>query len=342
MGVHRVLESLRTLEDYARFGLESERAVRRIKSLRHDFGQLLGQWPLPPRLASRSLLRDVGTTVEGALEYHRSDLAHVVGAALGRLSESLRSLEEYAKMVVPGAARPLEQMRYAGYELETLLRDPRDRRSRLAALRVCVLVDCGSEFERLIELADRLVDAGMGMVQLRAKAASDRQLLAAARRLRDELSERALLVVNDRPDVALLADADGVHVGQDDLPPDAARAVVGPARLVGLSTHDKEERQAAGDADYIGFGPMFASSTKSFDRFQEVRHLREAIEAVDVPVLAIGGVAPDNVDRLAAAGCRHVAVCGSVWRAPDPVTAVKRMAELLTHPPAPSSKERMA
>jgi thiamine-phosphate pyrophosphorylase len=135
------------------------------------------------------------------------------------------------------------------------------------------------------------------------------------------------LVVNDRPDIAVLADADGVHVGQDDLSVKDARRIVGPRRLVGRSTHSLDQaRQAVLDgADYIGVGPTFPSSTKSFAEFTGVELLRAVAAEIRLPAFAIGGISADNLWQVLETGVGRIAVCGAIASAGDPSAAAREL-----------------
>ena len=144
-----------------------------------------------------------------------------------------------------------------------------------------------------VALAQILLDAGARIIQLRLKDASSRVFLASAREIAARCRQRgALLIVNDRADIAKLADADGVHVGQDDLPLEAARAIVGPDRIVGVSTHSIEQARAAeaGGADYIGFGAIYSGGLKNVANAQGLERLRAIRAAVRIPIVAIGGI----------------------------------------------------
>jgi thiamine-phosphate pyrophosphorylase len=131
--------------------------------------------------------------------------------------------------------------------------------------------------------------------------------------------------MNDRPDLAVLADADGVHVGQDELGVRDARRIVGPARLVGVSTHNLEQvEQAVLDgADYIGVGPVFPSGTKSFADFPGLDFVRKATAATRLPAFAIGGITENNVAAVRAAGAERIAVSGALCGAEDPAAAAR-------------------
>jgi thiamine-phosphate pyrophosphorylase len=216
---------------------------------------------------------------------------------------------------------------------ETLL----SRRDRLAAARLCVLVDGGDSAESCAQQVAAVAAAGAGLIQLRDKKLSDAALLeraiaavAAARR------HGALLVVNDRPDIAVASAADGVHLGEDDLPVLAARRVVGSARLIGRTAHTPAEAHAAVStaADYLGVGPCFPSDTKAFETFAPRAFLEEVAREIDLPSFAIGGITAERIGDLLALGLSRVAVGASVTRAADPRVAVQELLHHLGGPPA--------
>jgi thiamine-phosphate pyrophosphorylase len=173
----------------------------------------------------------------------------------------------------------------------------------------------------LAELAQRLAGAGVRLVQLRAKRASSRELLAMARELQAALPAECLLIVNDRADVAALAGAAGVHLGQDDLPPDAAREILGPGRLIGFSTHNEEQVKAAATApvDYLAFGPIFATTSKDKpDPIVGCEGLKKVRTLTKKPLVAIGGITPENAGQVIEAGADSVAVIRA-WLAVDDI-----------------------
>jgi thiamine-phosphate pyrophosphorylase len=199
--------------------------------------------------------------------------------------------------------------------------------SRLALPSLYAIVDPLDTGRTPENLAADLVAGGARLLQLRLKDASTRELLAAARAVR-ALTTRAgaLLLINDRPDVALAAHADGVHLGQDDLPVAAARTVLGPDALIGVSTHDVEQaRTAAADgADYVGVGPVFATSTKRGALPPRGLALVRAVRtAVPLPLVAIGGITPETAAGVRAAGADAVAMIGALVRAADVAAAVR-------------------
>ena len=172
-----------------------------------------------------------------------------------------------------------------------------------------------------IAQAAEALDGGAGVLQLRVKEGGDAALLEVATRLVALARGRALVIVNDRADLAVLSGADGVHVGDDDLPVEAARRVAGPDLLVGRSTRTLAGGLAAlaAGADHVGFGPVFATSTKQIaEPPRGLAMLAEVARALPAPVVAIGGIGLATIGPVAAAGAAAAAVIGALFDAPDP------------------------
>jgi thiamine-phosphate pyrophosphorylase len=202
----------------------------------------------------------------------------------------------------------------------------------LRAARLYVLVDGREACADFVQLVQALVAAGVDVLQLRDKRLSDRDLAQRARLLRQLTRDSAtLFIVNDRPDLAVLSEADGVHVGQDELTVADCRKLVGPGRLVGVSTHDLgQARQAVADgADYLGCGPTFPSSTKVFQDFPGLNFLRAVQAEIQLPAFAIGGIDTRNVAQVLDTGCRRIAVSAAVTTADDPAAAVRTLRSTL-------------
>ncbi|HUJ92352.1 MAG TPA: thiamine phosphate synthase [Gaiellaceae bacterium] len=202
-----------------------------------------------------------------------------------------------------------------------------DRRERLAEARLMLVVEACAE-----ALLDAALRGGVDVVQLRDKELGDAELVAAAAPFRRACDRHgALFVLNDRPDLVEACGADGVHVGLEDAPPAEARALVGSERLVGVSTHSREEIEAAVDADYLGVGTIFATPTKTEDAVG-LELVRVAAETAHVPWFAIGGIDLDTVALVAAAGAHGVAVVRAIRDAADPEQAARDLRAALTRP----------
>jgi thiamine-phosphate pyrophosphorylase len=180
-------------------------------------------------------------------------------------------------------------------------------------------------------LAEILLDAGARIMQLRLKDAPGRDFLAAARAVAEMCRKRgAILIVNDRVDIAILAGAHGVHLGQRDLPLDAARRIAGPAMIIGISTHNLEQARAAeaGGADYIGFGPMYPGGLRNNAAGMGLDHLRTIRAAVKIPIVAIGGITEARVAETLTAGADAAAIITDVVTAADPGAKVRSILAL--------------
>jgi thiamine-phosphate pyrophosphorylase len=196
-----------------------------------------------------------------------------------------------------------------------------DRRARLHEARLYLV--CDARPQAFLEQALR---GGVDIVQLRIKHMPDAAILRAAARFKRLCAEHgALFILNDRPDLAAEAGADGVHVGQDDGTVDSARAMIGTDRLVGLSTHTPDQVEASGAADYIGVGPVHATPTKPGRPAVGLELVRHAAGHARVPFFAIGGITAGNAADVRAAGGRRIAVVRALTEAEDPARAAREL-----------------
>jgi thiamine-phosphate pyrophosphorylase len=373
---NRARESVRVIEDYVRFVLNSSGLTQTLKSLRHRLQSILSELPLEQLIAARDTANDIGTVIEAEGEYRRSSPADVLSANFSRLQESLRCLEEFSKIDTPSLSKQLEQLRYESYTVQkellhktlpqkTLSRNnqsgghkPPDISSIISSdiseAKLYVLLDCRKNEENFIETVNALIDGaddGVDMIQLRDKTADDRTLLARGKLLRQLIdssdentaARKPLFIVNDRPDLAVLLNADGIHIGQDELPVVEVRKIINCGiernkikrnKIIGVSTHSIEQaRKAVADgADYIGIGPVFSSDTKQFTQKQLVgtELLREvAAEKLPIPAFAIGGITLENIDEVLQTGIKRAAVSSAVLNADDPQHIVKSFTERL-------------
>ena len=328
---NRLGEGLRVVEDYVRFVMDDAGLSESCKALRHAVAPLLNHLPVESRTAVREVAGDVGTEIELPSEQARGSGRDVLMAALRRSAESLRSLEEYSKTRDGELARNWQTLRYRLYEVESQIVRTLASVDRIGSRRLMLLIgltDLPSRLETIVEAA---IAGGVDCVQLREKAVDDGRLLAAARSLREICrSTETLLIINDRADIAVLAEADGVHVGQDDLPCAEARRIVGGDRLVGVSTHSPEQAEAAraAGADYIGCGPTFPSQTKTFDAFVGPDFYRRVTEQISLPAFAIGGLTAANAGKLHAETPR-IAVSRAITHAEHPEFAARQLRDAL-------------
>ncbi|CAN5455994.1 hypothetical protein BH11PLA2_BH11PLA2_32040 [soil metagenome] len=328
VNLNRARESLRILDDFARFVRNDATLTANIKTLRHRLADLMQHLPLPSLLASRDTGGDVGTSISTASESHRESPLQVATVNCKRLQESLRSAEEFGKLIGAHVGRELEAIRYQAYTLEATLLGGSPLREQLSRAKLYLLVSgegCTANLEWTVMEA---AAGGVDIVQLREKSLPDRELLARAKQMRQwTRAAKVLFIMNDRPDIARLCDADGVHLGQDDMNVIDARRVLGPRPLIGVSTHNLKQIQGAirDGADYLGVGPTFPSTTKSFDTLAGLQFVREATAATSLPTFVLGGVNLVTIDDAVQAGASRVAVSAVIAQTDDPRLVASRL-----------------
>jgi thiamine-phosphate pyrophosphorylase len=340
--LNRAREGLRVLEDFARFLADNHDVSLKLKSMRHDLvaaeKQLFASAGIgmADRLQFRDTEGDVGTSQMTDGEQLRSALGDVIIANARRVEESLRSLEEFGKLVSAPFSAAMKSLRYSAYTMEKSLAGisaagllPHDdKASRLQQARLYVLITesmCRLPWQQVVEQS---LESGAGVLQLREKSLNDRELLRRAEWIRAACGNaRALFIVNDRPDIAAICEADGVHVGQEEFSVAEARRILKPGQLVGLSTHSLEQAIQATEtgADYLGVGPVFPSQTKSFEEFPGLAFVNSVTKskAVTKPWFAIGGLCLERMPELIAAGAQRVAVTSSVAGAEHPGEVIR-------------------
>ena len=331
---NRAREGIRVVEDHARFLLNSTILTGLLKQTRHDLKSALDLLPdklVKAGLYTRDVTGDVGTSLTTTGEMTRSDPCGVALANIKRVQESLRSLEESCKLICLPAAAALEALRYQTYRVEKVLVNLLEPAGRLARSYLYVLVgsrDCALGLEGTVRAA---LDGGADMIQSREKAMKDRDWLLQLEKLRRWTADAgALLIVNDRPDLALIAGADGAHVGQEDLPVNYCKRVLagaGVQRLAGCSTHTPGQLSQAfvDGADHAGVGPVFPSGTKHFDSFPGLELVRAVSGMWEIPWFALGGVGPDNVSQVLDAGAKRVAVSRCVLASQTPMEICRKL-----------------
>lgn len=339
--LNRAREALRVMEDVARFALSDASLAADLKTTRHSLRGIaetagsdagfLAAW--------RDAPGDVGAPITTDAERTRATMRDIAIAAGKRAGEALRVIEECTKLDPESAAADdAKSLRYAVYELEKRMTLALGT-GRARQWRLCVLITeslCNGR--RWEHVAASAIRGGADMLQLREKSLDSRELLARATLLVALCREhRTTCIINDRPDIAMLARADGVHLGQTDLAVQDVRKLAGFSLLVGISTTNmRQARQAAGDgADICGVGPMFPTTTKHKPDLAGPAYLRDYLadkQTARIPHLAIGGITPTNIGQLVAAGCAGIAVSSAVCGADDPESVCQELTHGLTRP----------
>ena len=334
----RAREGLRVIEDWCRFGLDRADLVARSKDMRQRLGRLHDE----RYKRARDAAGDVATGMAHPAQREREQPQAVVAANCGRVQEALRVLEEFGRGVDDRLAEEAAAVRYALYDLEVdVMRASaggQERRERLRTARLYLVTSPSPRLEAVVEAA---LEGGVRLVQYRAKDGSlgpNRQPITDAVRLQQAQALRqlcsrygALFLVNDRIDIALAVDADGVHLGQGDLPPALARQLLGPEKLIGRSTHALAQLQQAmrDGCDYVGVGPVNATPTKPGRQPVGLDYVRQAAAESAIPFFAIGGIEKENLPSVLATGATQVAVVRAITEAADPAQAARELLEVL-------------
>ncbi|QDU46419.1 Thiamine-phosphate synthase [Symmachiella dynata] len=333
---NRAREGVRVVEDYVRFISDDAHLSTLLKSWRHDFTAAISTIAPHDLAAARDTLSDVGTTISTTAEAQRDSTAEVLQANLKRVQEAVRTLEEYGKVLAADLGGQFEQLRYRFYTLEKSILSTLHNQSRLAGRNLYLLVSEALCHHGSGPAIREALAGGVSIVQLREKEMPDRELVEFGRRVRQWTRETgALFIMNDRPDLAVLTDADGVHVGQEELSVKDARRIVGTEKLVGVSTHTIEQaRQAVMEgADYIGVGPVFSSTTKQFTDLAGLEFVRQVAAEITLPWYAIGGITADNIAQVTEAGATRVAVSSAVCSMENSQTAAAQLMTALPNEP---------
>ena len=328
--LNRMSEGLRTLEDVARFLLNDAALTAKLKSLRH--GLAIEDASLKRNLLSaRDSADDVGAFAEAEGEAQRQDLPSIVTANARRVEESLRVLEEFAKLpeIMLDSAK-LKQARFALYEIERELTAKILRRQKSIA-GLYVIIDPDVLMGRgEVEVAQKAISGGAKALQLRDKNRNKGEILSKAMELKALCAQSdVLFIVNDYLDIAIASGADGLHLGQEDLPVSTARQLLPIDRIIGCSTKTiAAALQAQTDgADYVAVGSMYPTASKTDTHVVGLETLRQIREAISIPIVAIGGIDAKNAAEVMAAGADSIAVISAVLGAADVEKAARQIAQ---------------
>ena len=329
---NRAREALRVAEDCGRFALNDPAITAMAKNMRSELKEILDEMPADQFITIRDTPGDIGTEISSPSEPRRKDLTDVAAAACKRLTGALRSIEECSKAVAPDQVLRIERMRYNAYTLEQRILGKLYVGEKFRDVKLYGLISSYACRESVRETARAAIAGGVDVLQLREKDVPDAVFMAQAAELRELTDETGkILIINDRPDVAALVGADGVHLGQHDLPITEARKLLRPGAIVGKSTHSLPQALAAANegADYIGVGPMFDTDTKDAGPIRGLELLKQIVGEVPLPIVAIGGIDADNVHLLVEAGATCVAVCSAICAAGNPKAAAEAIRKQL-------------
>jgi len=330
--LNRIGEGLRLLENLARLLLNDTALTQQLKTMRHEL-VTSDRSSYQQLLQARDAEGDVGINIKTLEQEKPRDLPTMVAANARRVQESLRTIEELAKL--PGITpkfdpEKFQQARFNLYTIEQKLLSKLLRRDKIERLPgLYVIIDTQALKGRShIEVARQAIQGGAKTIQLRDKLQSKKELLPIAQQLKNLCAEQdVLFIVNDYLDLALATDADGLHLGQDDLPVKVARQLLSIDKILGISTHSVEQAITAESegADYIAVGSIYPTPSKETAKVIGLDGLRQIRQAVTLPLVAIGGITGDNAAEVMSAGADSVAVISAILQAESPEEAARQI-----------------
>jgi thiamine-phosphate pyrophosphorylase len=331
---NRAREAARLIEEFCRFALNSTRLSSQAKELRHALCAAAGSLDTARLIAARDTAGDVGTNIKVQGQLTRSELRDCLTAACKRLTESLRALTEVLRTVNPATADNIEKLRYSAYTLEKEIIICSDVREKFKSVRLYVVITADLPVD-VIRLADNCVAGGADCIQLRAKTMNDDSIFALAVELVKMCSNAGVLcIINDRIDIAVAAGADGVHLGQTDLPLPQARKLESVPLILGKSTHSPAELKTAitQGADYVSLGPVFATDTKPEVQAVGLDYLKQGLataNAAGIGHAAIGGINSESINGILRIGAKTIAVCSAVCGSREPRQMCRLLKQLI-------------
>lgn len=325
--LNRAAEALRILEEIVRFLLDDKDLSEKLKNMRHKINSVQEE-DYGNYLQSRDTENDVGVNIKNSDE--RVDIESIFKANIKRLQQALRTLAEYSVENKENTVL-FEKLRYESYTLEKIMWDKVKNRGKCKInddMRL-YLVTNSDNFNSEDDFLDAVASAlkgGVDILQFREKNMSAKKMVELGRKIKQLcLQYDVTLIVNDRVDIAAILEADGVHLGQDDLDVKSAREIL-KDKIVGVSTHapDQALKAVEDGADYIGVGPVFATPTKEGRIPVGLDYVKWASKNIDIPAFAIGGINEDNISKVIKAGAKRVAVVRAIINADSPQKAAEK------------------
>lgn len=328
--LNRACEALRVLEEIARFLVEDKNISADLKNIRHTLNSLQDA-DYAELLRTRDTEGDIGVSIKNPDK--RSGIETIFKANIKRLQQALRVLAEYC----PENFDMLENLRYKSYTLEKNMWDKLKEKYNKFMLedKKLYLVTNSDKFESEDLFLDAVASAlkgGVDILQLREKNMPANKIIELGKKVKLLCAEYgATFIVNDRVDIAYVLDADGVHLGQDDMDIESARKILGNNAIIGISTHAPEQAQKAVNdgADYIGMGPVFTTPTKPGRQSVGLEYVKWVSENIKIPAFAIGGIDLDNVQDVVNAGAKKIAVVRAIINSDNPEKAAQEFLKVL-------------
>lgn len=331
--LNRATEASRILEELARFLLDDKDLSEKLKNIRHKINSVQ-ESNYEECLDARDTENDVGVEIKNSSA--RLNIENIFKANIKRLQQALRTLAEYSGQK-PEHVATFEKLRYSSYTLEkTMWNKLKEKYNQLKLSdKKLYLVTNSDDFESDDDFLDAVASAlegGVDVLQLREKNMPAKKIVELGKKIKQLcLQYNTTFIVNDRVDIALLLEADGVHLGQDDLDVHSAREILGANVIVGVSTHAPAHALKAVEdgADYIGVGPVFETPTKLGKKAVGLEYVKWASENIEIPAFAIGGIDLENCSEVSEAGLKRVAVVRAIINSQSPQKSAEKMLGIL-------------
>ena len=326
----RAREGLRVLEDWARFGLGKNDYVASIK----NFRQILGKNHLEVYKQSRNHIEDLSKGLTHMEQLKRKTPEQIISSNAGRVQEALRVIEEFSRLHNNNLSKIASEIRYEIYTLEIDLLSKSKWKKSAELLKENDLYVITDQKENLLEIIEEILIAGVKIIQHRFKRGTDKDNLQEAIQIKN-LCKRynSLFIINDRIDIALASNADGVHLGQDDLDLKSARKLLGNSKIIGISANNKIDISNAikDGCDYIGIGPVFETATKKDKKPLGIKKIKTLTKDLNIPWFAIGGITTNNISDLKNYGFKKVAIVSQLMNSEDPKEDAMMILKDLSH-----------
>lgn len=313
VNLNRLTESLKFVEDYIRFSIQDKLLLNTTRKIREDFLKIKKGLPLRDLVIFRKSIEDLGR--KGTFDrINAQKIDDLLIANFSRIKESLRIGEELLKLENSKMSGEFKELRFRIYDLEKSI-ITLQRKSFNPQIYV-ILDEKYLKIMPLKKLLQTLQNSGATMVQLRIKKRDDNEFLKWAKKLRRLLKKPDVkFIINNRIDITLACGADGVHLGQDDIPIKEARKILGDSFIIGASVHNPIEAKRAEEdgADYLGVGAIFETKTKSDAVVCGLKNLKAICENVKIPVVGIGGINDKNYKKVFESGASGIALCSYLF-----------------------------
>lgn len=327
--LNRAREGIRVLEDFFRFVLKEKNKTENIKKIRHKLKEIEEKFGNVFLLNFRNAKADFGKEINISSEYKRENYLDLIISNFKRVQESLRVLEEYSKFVNSGISFQFKKIRFEIYSLEKDVVKIFNFSGNLSGLYVIIDKKITSSCEKI---AKEIIAAGAKIIQLRCKNTPLREFLKEANILRKLTEKKAIFIVNDSLEIAQAVDADGVHLGEEDLPVNTARKILGDCKIIGASVSDVYEAEKAEKegANYLGVGAIFKTYTKE-DAGKPLgcAIIKKIKKKVNIPVFAIGGINKNNLKDVLESGADGVCICSGILLAENPAKETREIIKMI-------------